>query len=53
VPVADVQRTIDFLYADAPEVYHNGCREFAIRDPDGYLIIFTEETDDPPACPAA
>jgi catechol 2,3-dioxygenase-like lactoylglutathione lyase family enzyme len=34
-----------------PEVYHYGCREFAIRDPDGYLIIFTEETDDPPTCP--
>jgi len=33
-----------------PEVYPYGCREFAIRDPDGYMIIFTEETDDPPTC---
>lgn len=34
-----------------PEVYPYGCRQFAIRDPDGYVIIFTEETDDPPTCP--
>lgn len=33
-----------------PEVYSYGRREFAFRDPDGYLIILTEETDDPPAC---
>ena len=31
-----------------PEVYAYGRREFAIRDPDGYLIIFTEPTDAPP-----
>jgi catechol 2,3-dioxygenase-like lactoylglutathione lyase family enzyme len=31
-----------------PEVYSYGRREFAIRDPDRYLIIFTEPTDDPP-----
>lgn len=31
-----------------PEVYSYGCREFALRDPDGYLIIFSEPTDDPP-----
>lgn len=31
-----------------PEVYSYGRREFAIRDPDGYLVIFTEPTDDPP-----
>ncbi|MFI5174256.1 MAG: VOC family protein [Terriglobia bacterium] len=31
-----------------PEVYSYGRREFAVRDPDGYLIIFTEETSDPP-----
>jgi catechol 2,3-dioxygenase-like lactoylglutathione lyase family enzyme len=35
-----------------PEVYFYGRREFAIRDPDGYLIIFTEKTDDPPTCAA-
>lgn len=33
-----------------PEVYTYGRREFAIRDPDGYLIIFTEVTDDQPTC---
>jgi catechol 2,3-dioxygenase-like lactoylglutathione lyase family enzyme len=31
-----------------PEVYSYGRREFAMRDPDGYLIIFTEPTNDPP-----
>jgi catechol 2,3-dioxygenase-like lactoylglutathione lyase family enzyme len=31
-----------------PEVYSYGRREFAIRDPDNYLLIFTEPTDDPP-----
>jgi hypothetical protein len=34
-----------------PEVYFYGRREFAIKDPDGYLLIFTEPTDDPPTCP--
>ncbi len=29
-----------------PEVYSYGRREFAIRDPDQYVIIFTEPTDD-------
>jgi len=33
-----------------PEVYSYGRREFAIRDPDGCLLIFTEETADPPTC---
>ncbi|HYV39095.1 MAG TPA: VOC family protein [Gemmataceae bacterium] len=33
-----------------PEVYWYGRREFALRDPDGYLVIFTEPTDDPPTC---
>lgn len=33
-----------------PEVYFYGRREFAVRDPDGHLIIFSEETDDPPTC---
>lgn len=31
-----------------PEVYSYGRREFAVNDPDGVLVIFTEETDDPP-----
>jgi catechol 2,3-dioxygenase-like lactoylglutathione lyase family enzyme len=34
-----------------PEVYFYGRREFAVRDPDGYLLIFTEPTDDPATCP--
>lgn len=33
-----------------PEVYFYGRREFAIRDPDDYLLIFTEPTDDPVTC---
>lgn len=33
-----------------PEVYFYGRREFAVRDPDGYLIILTEPTDDPVTC---
>jgi catechol 2,3-dioxygenase-like lactoylglutathione lyase family enzyme len=33
-----------------PEVYWYGRREFAIRDPNGYLIIFSEVTTDPPTC---
>jgi catechol 2,3-dioxygenase-like lactoylglutathione lyase family enzyme len=33
-----------------PEAYWYGRREFAIRDPSGYLIIFSEETQDPPEC---
>lgn len=33
-----------------PEVYSYGRREFAIIDPDGYMLIFTEPTDDPPTC---
>ena len=33
-----------------PQVYFYGRREFAIRDPDGALLIFGEETSDPPTC---
>lgn len=33
-----------------PEVYFYGRREFAFRDPNGYLIIITEPTDDPVTC---
>lgn len=29
-----------------PEVYAYGRREFAVRDPNGYLVIFTEPTTD-------
>ena len=30
-----------------PEVYWYGRREFAVRDPNGYLVIVSEETDEP------
>lgn len=33
-----------------PEVYFYHRREFAIRDPDGHLVILSEETDDPVTC---
>lgn len=33
-----------------PEVYAYRCREFSCSDPDGYALIFSEETDDPPTC---
>ncbi len=35
-----------------PEVYFYGRREFSFRDPDGYALILSEETDDPPTCAA-
>ena len=34
-----------------PEVFFYGRREFAVKDPDGYLVIFSEQTTDPPTCP--
>jgi hypothetical protein len=33
-----------------PEVYWYGRREFSFRDPDGYAIIISEQTSDPPDC---
>jgi catechol 2,3-dioxygenase-like lactoylglutathione lyase family enzyme len=33
-----------------PEVYSYGRREFAFKDPDGYLIILSEITTDAPTC---
>ena len=33
-----------------PEVFFCGRREFAVRDPDGNLLVFSEETADPPTC---
>lgn len=38
--------TIDW----GPEVYWYGRSEFSFRDPDGYAIIISERTDDPPDC---
>lgn len=37
---------VDFEWG--PEVYHYGRREFGVRDPDGYLLIFSETTSEPP-----
>ncbi len=34
-----------------PEVYHYGRREFAVRDPNGYVLSFSEPTRDPPDDP--
>jgi catechol 2,3-dioxygenase-like lactoylglutathione lyase family enzyme len=53
IEVADVSALHDVLKTKVtiewgPEVYAYGRREFAIRDADGYLIVFTEPTDDPP-----
>ena len=33
-----------------PEAYSYGRREFAIKDPNGYLLVFSERTKDPPDC---
>ncbi len=33
-----------------PEVYGYGRREFSFHDPDGYPILISEETADPPTC---
>ena len=32
-----------------PEFYSYGRREFSLRDPNGYLVIFTEPTEEPPS----
>ena len=33
-----------------PEVYDYGRSEFAIKDPNGYVLTFSEPTSDPPTC---
>ena len=33
-----------------PEVYWYGRRELGVRDPDGYLVILSEQTEDPATC---
>jgi catechol 2,3-dioxygenase-like lactoylglutathione lyase family enzyme len=33
-----------------PEVYWYGRREFSFLDPDGYAVIISERTSDPPDC---
>ena len=53
IDVPDAQALHDELakrvpIAWGPEVYSYGCREFAVLDPEGYMVIFTEATDDEP-----
>jgi catechol 2,3-dioxygenase-like lactoylglutathione lyase family enzyme len=38
-------------FAWGPEVMPYGWREFAIRDPNGYTLAFSEDTADAPDCP--
>ena len=53
IDVPDAQSLHDELaqrvtIAWGPEVYSYGCREFAVLDPEGYMVIFTEATEDAP-----
>lgn len=53
IDVPDAQALHDELarrlpIAWGPEVYSYGCREFAVVDPEGYMVIFTEGTDEAP-----
>jgi catechol 2,3-dioxygenase-like lactoylglutathione lyase family enzyme len=55
VDVEDVRRLHEAIRTRAvvewgPEVYAYGRREFAFRDPDGHLVVLSEETDDPVTC---
>jgi catechol 2,3-dioxygenase-like lactoylglutathione lyase family enzyme len=55
IEVDDAQALCDRLAGDmaiewGPEVYWYGRREFAIKDPSGNLLIFSEPTDDSPTC---
>jgi len=43
---AEWQDKVDFYWG--PEVMRYGWREFAFRDPNGYVIAFSENTTDPP-----
>jgi hypothetical protein len=53
IEVTDSPTLYDSIKSDVPvewgpEVYTYGRREFALRDPNGYLVIFTEPTEEPP-----
>jgi len=55
--VAEVRAVINQIGKKAsiewgPEVYSYGRREFAIRDCNGVMLIFSEITGDPPTCPS-
>jgi catechol 2,3-dioxygenase-like lactoylglutathione lyase family enzyme len=45
---ARIAERVDILWG--PEVYPYGRREFSIRDPNGYRLVFSERTDAPPDC---
>lgn len=55
ITVAEVRAVLNHLgnrvqIEWGPEVYSYGWREFAIRDCNGVMLIFSEETSDPPTC---
>ncbi|MBK7403121.1 MAG: VOC family protein [Phycisphaerales bacterium] len=35
---------------EGPEVHFYGMKEIAIRDPNGYTLVFAQPTDEPPTC---
>jgi catechol 2,3-dioxygenase-like lactoylglutathione lyase family enzyme len=49
--IADFHRSLafyrDVLGCEVLALFEGEHREFAFRDPDGHLIIISEETDDP------
>jgi catechol 2,3-dioxygenase-like lactoylglutathione lyase family enzyme len=45
---AAVKDEVEILWG--PEVYEYGRREFSIMDPNGYRLVFSEPTTDPPTC---
>ena len=54
--VGDVMALYQRLRGDCevlwgPEVYHYGRREFSIRDPNGYALVFSEPTSEAPTHP--
>src|SRR5712675_3707220 len=53
IQVADSLQVYELIHAHlpiewGPDVYSYGRREFAFRDPDGYLVILTEPTEETP-----
>ncbi len=41
---AELRDKVDFAWG--PEIMDYGCREFAVRDPNGYFLAFTEPADE-------
>jgi hypothetical protein len=42
----------DSASAGHQDIISGDRREFAVKAPDGYVVIFTEPRDDPPTCAA-